>query len=82
MASSFYYEAWYYLKMWSFEFNDKQLDRLSDFCSNLSILVIATLVLPNIFSIGKPSLDNLVSGVILTLLFIISSMVLVKDKEK
>ena len=58
--------------------NDKQLDRLSEFLSNLSLLVIATLVLPNIFGTGQPDNNNLISGFALTILLLSISMILVK----
>lgn len=60
------------------ELNDKQLDRLSEFLSNLSLLIIATLVLPNIFGASKPNANNLMSGAALTTLLLTISMILVR----
>lgn len=41
------------------QLNKKQLDRLSEFLSNFSLLIIATLVLPNIIGDDKPNMNNL-----------------------
>ena len=63
------------------ELNDKQLDRLSEFLSNLSLLFVATLVLPNIFGISRLNANDLMSGIGLTILFQITSMILVGKKQ-
>lgn len=60
------------------EFNDKQLDRISEYLSNLSLLVVATLVLPNIFGGSKPDMNVLISGIILTIMFLLASMILLR----
>ena len=44
------------------EFNDKQLDRLSEFLSNTSLLSLASLVFPNLFRIDKPNMLDLKLG--------------------
>lgn len=64
------------------ELNDKQLDRLSEFLSNLSLLFVATLVVPNIFGVSKLNMSDLMSGIGLTILFLFTSMILIrKDNE-
>ena len=62
------------------QLNDKQLDRLSEFVSNLSLLVVATLVLPNIFEANFPDTKYLLSGIALTILLLSISMILVRKK--
>lgn len=63
------------------EFNDRQLDRLSEFSSNFSLLILATLVLPNIFGVDRPKMIDLILGLILaTGLFIVSIMLIKKGK--
>lgn len=47
------------------ELNPKQLDRLSEFLSNFSLLIIATLILPNMFGVEKPNVVELSRGIIL-----------------
>ena len=64
------------------ELNDRQLDRLSEFLLNLSLVFVATLVLPNIFGSSKLNMSDLMSGIGLTILFIFTSMILIrKDYE-
>ena len=60
------------------ELNDKQLDRLSEFLSNFSLLIIASLVLPNIFGTNKPNIIELLGGVILTILLLSISMIVIR----
>lgn len=60
------------------ELNDKQLDRISEFLSNFSLLVIATLVLPNIFGLNKPNTNDLISGILLTILTLTISMIIIR----
>lgn len=62
------------------EFNDKQLDRISEFLSNLALLIVATLILPNIFNISKPNLGDLFAGIILTFSMLIISMILIRKE--
>ena len=62
------------------ELNEKQLDRLSEFLANLSLLFVATLILPNIFGGNKPNTNDLMSGLGLTILFLLSSMLIIKEK--
>lgn len=61
------------------EFNDKQLNRLSEFCANVSILIIATFVLPNVFGIDKLNSNQLKLGLILTGGLLLASMFLIKN---
>lgn len=60
------------------EFSDKQLDRLSEFFSNFSLLIMATLVLPNIFGVDKPNMIDLTLGLIVAVGLLLLSMILVK----
>ena len=62
------------------ELNDRQLDRLSEFLSNFSLIIVATLVLPNIFGSSKPNLNDLLSGLALTILLLVISIILVREK--
>lgn len=64
------------------ELNDKQLDRISEFLSNFSLLVIATLVLPNIFGLNQPNMNNLVSGILLTILTLTISMIIIRKNDE
>ncbi len=64
------------------EFNDKQLDRISEFLSNLSLLIIATLILPNIFGVNRPDMNALTSGIILTIMFLLASMILIRKSDE
>ena len=64
------------------ELNDKQLDRLSEFLSNLSLLIVATLILPNIFGGGKPNTNDLMSGVALTMLLLSISMIIIRKNDE
>lgn len=60
------------------EFNDRQIDRLSEFLANLSILIVASLILPNIFGVEKPDTNDLIAGAVLTTLLLIISMILIR----
>lgn len=60
------------------ELNDKQLNRLSEFLANLSILIVASLILPNIFGVEKPDTNDLISGLALTTLLLSISMILIR----
>lgn len=64
------------------ELNDKQLDRLSEFLSNLSLLIVATLILPNIFGTDIPDMNDLVSGAALTTVLISISMIIIRKKDE
>lgn len=61
-----------------YEFNDKQLDRLSEFLSNASLLMVATLVLPNIFGITQPKMEELIPGLIISFLLLLGSLFLIR----
>lgn len=60
------------------ELNTRQLDRISEFLSNISVLVIATLILPNIFGSGRPNTNDLMSGIALTILLLSISMIIIR----
>lgn len=60
------------------ELNDKQLDRLSEFLSNLSLLIVVTLVIPNVIGIDKPNITELLGGILLTILLLSVSMVIIR----
>ena len=62
------------------ELNDKQLNRLSEYLSNFSLLIVATIVLPNIFGIDRPNIIEVRWGIILTILLLIASMTLLRNK--
>jgi len=64
------------------EFNDKQLDRISEFLSNLSLLIIATLILPNIFGVNKPNINDILSGITLTIMFLLTSIILIRKNDE
>ena len=58
--------------------NKKQIDRLSEYFANLSLLILGTIVVPQFISVSKLSLINLIFGIIGTVLFIIISLILLK----
>ncbi|OGE64762.1 hypothetical protein A3I48_00020 [Candidatus Daviesbacteria bacterium RIFCSPLOWO2_02_FULL_36_7] len=60
------------------EFNDKQLDRLSEFLSNTSLLSLASLVFPNLFRIDKPNMLDLTLGLGMTAGFLLASLILIR----
>jgi len=60
------------------ELNNKQLDRLSEFLANFSLLLIATLVLPNLFGVNTPNMVELNRGILIALASLIISLVLIK----
>lgn len=60
------------------ELNDKQLDRLSEFLSNLSLVSVASLVIPNIFRVDKFNVFDLTLGLVLTAAFLLLSMILIR----
>lgn len=62
------------------EFNDRQLNRLSEFLSNSSILTLASFVVPNIFGIDRPNLYELVLGIVATVSLLVASLVLLEPK--
>lgn len=67
--------------MASFELNDKQLDRMSEFLGNFSILVLATLVIPNLFGIDKTNLSELRLGLVVSAGAFVVSLYLLKSHE-
>ncbi len=60
------------------ELNDKQLDRLSEFLSNFSILTLATLVLPNIFGVDRPNIDELKLGLEIAITSLFASLFIIR----
>lgn len=62
------------------ELNDKQLDRLSDFLSNASLLSVASLVIPNIFGVDKLNVFDLTLGLGMTIGFLFTSLILIRKK--
>lgn len=63
------------------ELNDKQLDRLSEFLSNFSLLIVATLVLPNIFGVDRPNIFELRLGLIGSGSMLIASLILLRQEK-
>lgn len=63
------------------ELNDKQLDRLSEFLSNTSLLSLASLVFPNIFGIDRPNMLDLTLGLGMTAGFLLASLVLIRKYD-
>lgn len=61
-----------------YEFNDKQLDRLSEFFANLSIVVVASLIIPNLFGANQPNMVELSKGIVLSLILLILSLVIIR----
>lgn len=64
------------------ELNDKQIDRISEFLSNFSLLMIASLVLPNLTGIDKLNLGELLSGLLLTITFLAGSLFILKTTHE
>lgn len=62
--------------------NTKQLNRFSEFLSNFSLLIIATLVLPNLFGVDKPNLIDILSGIVLSVFFLVESLALLRNKNE
>ena len=61
------------------ELNNRQLDRLSEFLANLSIVIVASLIIPNVFNVDKLNLFELVLGVVFTLSLLITSLVVLRQ---
>ncbi|MDO8429450.1 MAG: hypothetical protein Q7S88_02365 [Candidatus Daviesbacteria bacterium] len=60
------------------ELSDKQLDRLSEFLSNASLLSVASLVIPNIFGFDKLNILDLTLGLVLTAAFLSTSLIIIR----
>ncbi|OGE14060.1 hypothetical protein A2111_00940 [Candidatus Daviesbacteria bacterium GWA1_38_6] len=60
------------------ELNNKQLDRFSEFLSNFALLIVATLILPNLFGIETPNMVELNRGITLAGGLLILSLVLIR----
>lgn len=63
------------------ELNDKQLERLSEFLSNLAVLIVAELILPNLFNVQRPNTLNVIVGLILTWGLVAASIFIVRKHE-
>lgn len=63
------------------ELTEKQLDRLSEFLSNFSLLMLATLVLPNIFGTKQHDMAELVIGMVSVVLSLIMSLILIRSSK-
>jgi len=64
------------------ELSEKQLDRLSEFCSNLSLLLLSSIVIPELFGFDKALLPSLIFGISATVFSLILSLLLVGRKRK
>lgn len=64
------------------ELNDKQLDRISEFLSNFSLLMLATMVLPNIIGVDKLNFGELLSGLLLTITFLVGSVFILRNAHE
>lgn len=62
------------------QLNDKQLDRISEFLSNTSLLSLASLVFPNIFGIDRPNVLDLTLGLGMTAGFLLASLTIIRTK--
>ncbi len=64
------------------ELNDKQLNRLSEYLGNFSLLVIASLVIPNL--IGNKTFNSLeiASGIIISIMLVSSSIYILKKTNE
>lgn len=60
------------------KFTEDQLNRLSEYFSNLSLLVLGTVVIPQIIGISKLAMFSLIFGLIATFIFVVISLVLIK----
>lgn len=60
------------------ELNDKQLDRVSEFLSNLALLVIASLIIPNLVKIDKPNSIELILGLMSAVILLLGSLILIR----
>lgn len=64
------------------EFNERQLNRLSEYLSNFSIVIVAALVLPNMFVVVDKRNDNeILSGIVIAILFLLASLFLLRNKN-
>lgn len=62
------------------ELNNRQLDRLSEFLSNFAILILATLVIPNIFGVDSPDIDELRLGLETAIVSLFASLFILRNK--
>ncbi|OGY09038.1 MAG: hypothetical protein A2782_00940 [Candidatus Blackburnbacteria bacterium RIFCSPHIGHO2_01_FULL_43_15b] len=67
--------------MLSFELNDNQLDRISEFLGNFSILILATLVIPNVFGVDTHNFNNLMSGTVVYGLTLLASVIILRSHD-
>ena len=70
----------YYISKWTLflSLTDKQLDRLSEFLSNLALLLVASLILPNLIGVDKLNMMELILGLISTLIVLYLSLFILK----
>lgn len=59
-------------------FNDRQLDRLSEFSSNFSLIIVAALIIPNIVGVDKPNMIEVLSGLVIAILLLVASLILLR----
>lgn len=63
------------------QLNDRQLDRLSEFSANFSLLILASLVIPNIFGVDKPNMTELILGLMLTAGLLLASITILRRRH-
>ena len=70
----------YYISKWTLflSLTDKQLDRLSEFLSNLALLLVASLILPNLIGVDKLNMMELILGLISPLIVLYLSLFILK----
>lgn len=64
------------------EFNDKQLNRLSEYLANFSLLMFASLVIPNFIGNNELNIAEMTSGMILTFLLLFISINIIRKKDE
>lgn len=64
------------------EFNDVQLDRLSEILGNFGLLLLGTLVIPVLFGTDGMSAAKALSGLIVSIMAILASLLLLKEVER
>ena len=64
------------------ELTDRQLDRLSEFCSNLSLLLLSSIVIPELFGFDKALLPSLIFGLTAATFSLVLSLLLIRKKRK
>ena len=64
------------------ELSEKQLDRLSEYLGNFSLLLVATLILPNMFGVSTPDMVEFRKGIISSAGLLILSLSLARKVKK